>query len=170
MGPMPRRYLLFVLDGEAAETVQGLRRQWDPVMAERIDAHLTLVYPQEFDDEELLLERAAAAASNTAPFEVRPGTVERSNLGGVWARVLDDSGAWAELRSSILTPPFRPYPVTPHITIVHPRTSDRSREALASLNGARIWQPLRVEELLFTETGKGGTRVLDRFPLTASLE
>jgi 2'-5' RNA ligase len=162
---MPRRYLLLVLAGEAGERMQELRREWDPVMAERIDPHITLVYPQEFTDEDLLLERTSETASRTEPFEVRSGTVERSNLGGVWTHVIDDSGTWSELRTAILTPPFTPYPVTPHITIVHPRTSNRSMEALAAIDGTQVCRRCRVDEVLYAETGRNGTRVLRTFPL-----
>jgi 2'-5' RNA ligase len=154
-----------MLEGTAAERVQELRRRWDPVMADRIDPHLTLVYPQEFTDEALLLERTANAASRVPPFEVCPGTVEPSNLGGVWSHVSDDSGSWSELRTEILAPPFKRYPVTPHITIVHPRTSHRSQEALAALNGAQMFHPCLIDEVLYAETGKGGTTILGRFRL-----
>lgn len=162
---MPRRYLVSVLSGEAAERVQSLRLKWDPVLAERIEPHITLVYPQEFTDEALLLERTARAAARTPPFEVSPGTVEQSNLGGVWSHVIDDSGSWARLRTEILAPPFKRYPVTPHITILHPRTSHRSEEALACINGAQMRIPCLIDELLFAETGKRGTTILWRFPL-----
>jgi len=162
---MPRRYLLFALTGEAADAIQRIRVEWDPVMAERIPPHLTLVYPQEVNNEELLLERVAVVASRTAPFDVSPGRVERSNLGGVWLRVLDDSNTWSRLRAKILTAPFEPYPVTPHVTVVHPRTSPRSPEALEAMNGRGIEQTSLLDEILYTETGRRGTRVLNRFPL-----
>ncbi|HXV72965.1 MAG TPA: 2'-5' RNA ligase family protein [Acidimicrobiia bacterium] len=162
---MPRRYLLLALTGEAAERVQRMRREWDPVMAERISPHLTLIYPQEVDNEELLLQRVAEVASRTAPFDVRPGRAERSNLGGVWLRVVDESGTWSRLRATILTPPFAPYPVTPHVTIVHPRTSPWSSEALAAMNGAGIEQTSQLDEIIYTETGRRGTKVLERFQL-----
>jgi len=162
---MPRRHLLFALSGEVAERVQGLRLEWDPVMADRIPPHVTLVYPQEVNDETLMVERIAEVASRTAAFDVSPGTVEKSNVDGVWYRVVDPSNTWSALRAVVLRPPFTPYPVIPHITVVHPRTSQRGPEALATLAGRVIDGQSRLDEVLYTETGKTGTRVLDRFSL-----
>jgi len=167
---MPRRHLLFVLTGEAAERIQGLRREWDPVMASRIPPHVTLVYPEEVSDEDLLMERTAKVASLTAPFELSPGPIGESNLGGVWFRVVDPSDSWSGLRDSILGPPFTPYPVIPHITVVHPRTSGRGPEALTAIDGTRIQQRCRVEEVLYTETSRSGTQVLKHFPLAGPSE
>lgn len=163
---MPRRHLLIELTGEVADQVQEYRREYDPVMADRIPPHVTLVYPQEADDEELLLDRVAEAAAATTPFDLGPGDVEKSNLGGVWFTVVDPSGTWSNLRRSILGPPFEPYPVTPHITVVHPRTSHRGPEALAAMNGTRVRGLCRVDEVVYAETGRRGTRVLERFPLS----
>lgn len=167
---MPRRHLLFVLTGEVADQVQAHRRKWDPVMAARIPPHVTSVYPEEVNDEELLIERTKEAASRTAPFEVSPAEVEKSNLGGVWFRVVDPSGSWADFRESVLRAPFRPYPVPPHITVVHPRTSQRGPEALAAMGGVRIEGRSRLDEVLYTETDRSGMRVLQRFRLAGRHE
>ncbi len=162
---MPRRHLIFALSGETAERIQEIRREWDPVMAERIPPHVTLVYPQEVNDEDLLIARIGKAAGQTAPFDVSPGEVEKSNLDGVWFRVVDPSNSWSDLRDSVLTSPFTPYPVIPHITVVHPRTSDRGPDALAAIDGTRIGGVCHLDEVLYTETGKSGTKVLQRFAL-----
>lgn len=157
--------MLFVLAGEAAERIQALRREWDPVMAERIPPHLTLVYPEEVSDEDLLMVRTTEAASRTEPFDLSPGEIGVSNLGGVWFRVVDPSGTWARLRATILTPPFTPYPVIPHITVVHPRTSDRGAEAMAAMDGTRIRGRCQLDEVLYTETSRKRMKILERFPL-----
>lgn len=155
---------MFVLRGEVEERIQKLRVAWDPVMAARIRPHVTLVYPEETVDEQLLLERVAKAAKNAAPFVVSLGEIEGSGNGGVWFPVVD-SGTWAKLRTTILSPPFQPIEVTPHVTVVHPRTSGRSREAMNELAGTRIAGSIRVNEMLFTETSPEGMSVIQRFPL-----
>lgn len=162
---MPRRHLLFVLTGETTDRVQDFRREYDPVMAERIPPHVTLVYPEEVTNEGLLIERIDEAASRTAPFDMSPGEAKQSNLGGVWFRAVDPSGTWSGLRESVLAPPFEPYPVIPHITVVHPRTSKRGSEALAAMDGPRIHGQCHLDEVVYTETGRDGTKILERFPL-----
>ena len=135
-------------------------------MASRIPPHVTLVYPEEVGDEDLLMERTAEVASLTAPFELSPGPVGESNLGGVWFRVVDPSDSWSGLRDSILGPPFTPYPVIPHITVVHPRTSERGAEALAAIDAVQIEQPCRIDEVLYTEMSRNGMQVLHSYPFT----
>jgi mutator protein MutT len=161
-----RRHVLFLLTGEVAVRLQALRSEWDPVMAARIPPHVSLVYPEETVDEPLLLDRVTRAAAETAPFVISLADLESSDTGGVWFPVSDPSDGWATLRSTILAPPFRPLPVEPHATVVHPRTSDRGKEATTELAGTRIDGSVHLGEMLFTETSKKGMHTLDRFPLT----
>lgn len=162
-----RRHLLFVLDGETADRLQSLRMRWDPVMASRIPPHVTLVYPEETGDEDLPSEKARGAAGDTAPFSIWFDEVAGSDRGegGVWFPVVDPSNTWDQLRRRILVPPSKPSGVRPHATVVHPRTSRRSAEALLELGGFRLPGELRMDELLFTETGDSGVEVLSRLPL-----
>jgi hypothetical protein len=163
------RHLQFVLSGAVAERLEVLRREWDPVMANRSPAHVSLVYPEEMTDERLLLERTSEAVAETAPFSISLGALvaDEAGRGGIWFPVEDPSQTWEGLRAAILAPPFRPLPITPHATVVHPRTSARGAEAAAQLAGVCIAGAVTLSELVFTETGPSGMRVLDRFPLTA---
>jgi mutator protein MutT len=164
-----RRHLLFILTGDVAHRLQALRVRWDPVMARRIPPHVSLVYPEEADDEALLLRRAASVAEKTAPFDIFFGdvTTEDSGRGGVWFPVIDPSDTWGRLRTSILAPPFRQLPMRPHATVVHPRTSDRGLEALVDLKGSSLDREARVTEVLFTETRPPDVEILNRFALAA---
>lgn len=160
-----RRHVLFVLDGEVADQLQALRSQWDPVMASRIPPHVTLVYPEETVDEPLLLDRVAQVADETARFTISLADLQSGDWGGVWFRVVDPSNGWTRLRSQILAPPFRQRSVEPHVTVVHPRTSDRGLEAFTALAGPSIEGSVRLGEMLHTETSSDGMTILDRFPL-----
>lgn len=162
-----RRHVLLALRGEGAEELQTLRVEWDPEMAARVPAHVTLVYPEETVNEPLLLNRVAQVADATAPFAIWLGDLESSDRGGVWFRVVDPSDSWERLRSRILAPPFHRLPVKPHATVVHPRTSDRGREAMNALVGTRFDSSFDFCEILFTNISREGTTILHRFPLTA---
>ncbi len=162
-----RRHLLFILTDDVAHRLQALRVRWDPVMARRIPPHVSLVYPEEADDEALLLRRAASVAEKTAPFDIFFGDLEtdRRGRGGVWFPVVDPSDTWGRLRTSILAPPFRQLPMRPHATVVHPRTSDRGPEALVDLKGSSLDGEARITEVLFTETRPSGMEILNHFAL-----
>jgi len=161
-----RRHLQCVLTGQAAEKVETLRRRWDPVMAARTPAHLTLIYPEECDDRALLIERASQSAQHVQPFKVVLGEVasHEDGRGGVWYLVIDASRTWSRLRAEILAG-LRPYSFEPHVTIVHPRTSSRGPEALGALAGTRIEGEFEITEIAYTETAESGMRILERFSL-----
>ena len=169
---MSRRHLQFLPTGPAVDPVEASRRRWDPVMAARAPAHISLVYPEEYDDEDLLISRAKAAASQASPFtvEIAHLTTEDGGLGGVWYLMTDSSGTWRALRAAILTKPFRTLQVEPHITIVHPRTSHQGPAAFAELKDISIVGKLELNEIVYTETDVSGMRVLSRMPLRGTPE
>lgn len=169
---MSRRHLQFLPAGPVVDPVEALRRRWDPVMAARAPAHVSLVYPEEYDDEDLLISRAMAAASQASPFtvELAHPAAENGGLGGVWYLVTDPSGTWHALRTAMLAKPFRTLQVEPHMTIVHPRTSNQGPEALAELKDINVSGKLELNEIVHTETDASGMRVLSRIPLRGSPE
>lgn len=63
---------------------------------------------------------------------------------------------------------FRRLPVWPHVTVAHPRTSDRGPEALVDLNGGSLDGEARITGMLFTETRPSGVEILDCFALAAT--
>jgi 8-oxo-dGTP pyrophosphatase MutT (NUDIX family) len=114
----------------AAHLIEAARRRWDPVMAAQIAAHVTLAYPGEAPSPELLAERLREAGATRAPFRLRLGALACFGRpeDGVYIEVDDVDGGYRELREVVLRPPFQLAAVTPHVTIVHPRTSRRGRE------------------------------------------
>ena len=167
---MRRRHLQFLLVGPVADQIDVFRKRWDPVMAARALPHISLVYPEEYDDEALLVSRTAEAARHVRPFTVTLGEAsgENGGQGGVWYAITDRSGTWNTLRAAILSTPFRMLSIEPHVTVVHPRTSGRGPEALAGLSDVRISGKLDLREIVYTETDVSGTSVLDRFHLLGS--
>ncbi len=153
---------------ETARDVERARSRWDPVMAERIAAHVTLVYPEEAPSLDLLVERLRDAGRRHGPFRLGLGGLacfERPER-GVYVSVEDLEGGYRRLRADVLRPPFRPHAFPPHVTVVHPRTSLRGRECWDD-PAPRAWprQEFTVTEL--TITGFDGVRwtVVDRFAL-----
>lgn len=166
-----RRHLMFVFEEDELSEIADMRRRWDPIMARGVPPHVTLAYPEEFDDQELLLERARVAGTAIGPFSLVCGEVVACDGGanGVFLAVEDASGSWNELRKSLLSTPFSRFDVLPHLTIVHPRTSDRGAAAWRDLRGWRPDIPVRASALAFTGTGvTPGFQLLERIPLSGS--
>ncbi|HEY0697304.1 MAG TPA: 2'-5' RNA ligase family protein, partial [Micromonospora sp.] len=125
-----RRHLCVVPTGPGIDVVRRWRHAWDPVMAAVVPAHVTVAYPEETVDEELLLRRAQRCVGTVGPFRLRLGEVFAADAGrgGVFLAVHDVDGAWAGLRRRLLAAPMTPVDFPAHLTIVHPRTSSRGEE------------------------------------------
>ncbi len=99
-------------------------------MANRIAAHVTLAYPQEAQNVELLMERVREASACVGPFRLSLGDIacfERPE-DGVYVRVEDIDGGYRRMREHVLRPPFHRLALPAHVTLVHPQTSSRGRE------------------------------------------
>jgi 8-oxo-dGTP pyrophosphatase MutT (NUDIX family) len=79
--------------------------------------------------------------------------------------VTDRTGGLSGLRRALLPPRSTPHGLRPHVTVVHPRTSDRGEEAAAALRRAEITGSFSVTELGWTETSASGMAVRARFPM-----
>ncbi|MET9019664.1 2'-5' RNA ligase family protein [Actinopolymorpha sp. NPDC004070] len=172
MTPAARRHLCVLLPSPVAHPVEKLRRQWDPVMAARAPAHVTVTYPEETGDDELLLSRAEDVCADMTCFRLRLTGVfsEDGGRGGVFLSVEDVDGGWARLRRHLLAPPFRPVDFPPHVTVAHPRTAPDGPACRAALTGRRLDRDpgesgFDVAELCHTETTTASFTVLRRFPL-----
>jgi 2'-5' RNA ligase len=150
---------------EQASSLEAVRRDWDPGMAARIAAHVTLVYPQEAPRVDLLVGRLRASVGHARPFRLRVSRTIVHTDGAVHVDVEDLDGGYRALRAEVLRPPFRPVDFTPHVTLIHPRTSRRGREFWG-----REWRPPSAQEFTTREvalTAFDGVRwtVLETFAL-----
>lgn len=114
----------------AAHVIEAVRRAWDADSARQIAAHVTLVYPEEAPDVDLLAKRLRAAAEHVAPFMLRVSGSPILNPadGGVYLGVEDIEGGYERVRQLVLQPPLQMLSFRPHVTLIHPRTSQRGPE------------------------------------------
>jgi 2'-5' RNA ligase len=139
------------LDGAALARVEPLRKRWDPLMAAQIRAHVTVTYPAEILSASLLAARLEAAAQRVGPFRLWLGEVRcfGESRGGLFVEVTDLDGGWLALREAVgFTAERRE--VTPHVTLVHPRTSDRGLDAWADLHGTDVDIGVEVRHAVIT--------------------
>ena len=168
--PGSRVHLTIAIDESKVEQVAELRRKFDPAMAAGVSPHITVAYPEEFDDRELLIERAREVARSMAPFTMASTEVATDSddgTKGVFLALSDPTGSWHELRGRLLAPPFAQLDVPPHLTIVHPRTSDRGREAWTELKDHTLSMQVIVSTLSLTTTSEINERsTTEVVPLT----
>jgi 2'-5' RNA ligase len=153
---------------DAAGPLEAMRREWDPDMATAIAAHVTLVYPHEAPDFDLLVSRLREQALTTAPFRLRLGGLgcfDRPE-GGVYVDVKDLDGGYKRLRDHLLVVPLRRSTFPPHVTIAHPRTSRRLRELWESSAYRRSNAQFTVQEIAITAFDGLRWQTLQQFPLT----
>lgn len=155
------------ITGDAAIELDVFRAKWDPTMAKICPPHITLVYPEEVTDEDLLIERAAQLAPRIRPFDVTVNTIfsDDEGRGGVFAAIEDRTGLLTQLREAVLAPPQQPLWYPFHSTIAHPRTSHDPFACWQMLRHVRMDIRVRVTEILYTSTPDTARSSLAAFPL-----
>jgi 2'-5' RNA ligase len=136
---MLRRAIVVPVPLAIAALVNEIREQFDPVMAARIDPHITLVH--EVVDHDRADELVAAVAAR-APFTVQ---LTRAELWGparygIFLDVDDPDGVLGALHGlmrEVETPGWARVDYRPHVTLVHGRTvtEDAAERAWATLDG-----------------------------------
>jgi 2'-5' RNA ligase superfamily len=164
---LARPHATAFLDPRHSGPAESLRARWDPVMARQIAAHVTLVYPEELPPGADLGHVAAAAAASTAPFSIALGPAFHagSPADGVFLHVHDLDGGIARFRSTAV-PPGSMIDFPPHVTIVHPRTSGRGRQAWDELASIRTGARFTITHVAITAYHGNRWQTLRLLPLT----
>ena len=128
-GPAYRRFqLTLFLPEPTASLVNDVRQRWDPIMAARIDPHVTV------------LRRIANPESALSTIRRDPrvracrlrldgvGHAAAGERGGIFVKVVDVAGdlavLWDALREADNHAEIQPHP---HVTLLHPRTMPPER-------------------------------------------
>ncbi len=154
------------LDAAIVAPIETVRARWDPAMWAQIPAHVTVTYPSEVRDIEDLRARLARASGEVAPFRLTLGRVDRESDGGpVFVEVDDPDHGWSTLRRLVVgDAPARP---RPHVTLVHPRTTNRGVAAWETLGGHDFSTEIRADEVSLSAFDGRTWPVVDRFVLRA---
>jgi 2'-5' RNA ligase len=164
-GTLTHPHATAFVDSAVASALEALRAEWDPAMAEQIAAHVTIAYPAEVPALAELVERLRFAADVIRPFRLRLGAVTYFGPDdGVAVDVDDVDGGWV-LAREVVVGSSQAVDIRPHVTIVHPRTTNRAPEAWASLEGRSFAAEFVVKEI--TATAFDGRRwtVVERLAL-----
>jgi 8-oxo-dGTP diphosphatase len=165
-GPSHPHITLFLPDS-VAHSIEELRRVWDPAMASQIGAHVTVAYPDEMVGLEEVRRLVGICGQVVPPFRLRLGSVYRHGLGSA-ATVgveVDDADGWRQLRARVVSG-HAERDVSPHVTIVHPRTTNRSDAAWKQLMGVQFHDQWIVNEVTLTAFNADGWSIVETVPLT----
>lgn len=140
------------LEPAVAARMDVLRAAWDPALAGQIPAHVTATYPVEVNSVDVLVERLQAAVDEIKPFRLRLEGVAHFGRpeAGIFIAVDDVDDGWRRLRESMLGSDAERLDVEPHVTIVHPRTTNRGAAAWEQLAGKRIDAETKIEQISVT--------------------
>jgi hypothetical protein len=163
---LSRPHAIAFLDLPRARPVEDLRARWDPVTASQVAAHVTFIYPEEVRDSADLERRAVTAAASTAPFGIAlgPAFCAGSPADGVFLGVEDLDGGIASFRAAALQP-GRMIDFPLHVTIVHPRTSDRGPQAWDQLAGTSLGTRFTITQVAVTAFAGDHWETLRLLPL-----
>ena len=167
--PFARHHATLFVDPAVSGPIEDLRRRWDPEMAGQIAAHVTLVYPWEAPDPELIGEWVRRVASEQPPFRLRLGPLDRHDSAegvGCGYAVLDVDGGHSALRARIASSKFARGDVDPHVTVVHPRTSRLGEAAWSALRTHLVEAEFLVIDIAITAWDGTAWPTLERIPLT----
>lgn len=137
-----RRAVVLPLGGEAERIVDDVRRRWDPEMAARIDAHVTLLHDV-VDHDALAMRLARLSARPPCRFTLTAAACWGPVRYGIFLAIDDHDGSIGALHAELaaLEDPRWQQPVyRPHVTLLHGRTitDDVAARAWAEL---AAWSP-----------------------------
>jgi 2'-5' RNA ligase len=165
----PRQAIVVHVPAPTAALVDGIRRRFDPIMAARIDAHLTLVHD--------VTDRARVAALvgravDREPFRVRLTHADRwgPSRHGAYLHVDDPDGAVRGLHEAVAeleSPAWVRGEFRPHVTLVNGRTvsEDEAEAAWRALDGFVAGWELTVFAVDVIELVEPRWRLVERHPL-----
>jgi 2'-5' RNA ligase len=170
-GPRRRAIVLF-LPGHVEREVDRIRRRWDPVMAGRIDAHLTVVHDVADVDRAHDLLAAVAALRPGFEFTLTETACWGPAKWGIYLCVEDHDGGVQALHddlAAVENPRWLRTTYRPHVTLVHGRTVTEAiaEEAWAELTGYHATLRGRIDTVHLVESRPGGWVTIDRFDLAA---
>jgi hypothetical protein len=129
-------------------SVELRRQRWNPELALKIPAHVTLIYDDEAPDGPLMIERLRNVCATVPAISLHLGRV--AGFGSPPAGLFAETQAGKEfetIRKHVLTPPFAPRSgtVTAHATILHPRYAPDAPNGWAIEIGAHIEQTVLID-------------------------
>jgi 2'-5' RNA ligase len=162
-----RRQVTAFLPAPIGERVDEIRARWDPEMAHRIAAHITMVHDW-LDDDVLQSGLDLIAASPQLMVHLTEARCWGAPEHGIYLGVEDTRGDIDRIRKSfrVVDPVIR---YEPHVTLIHSRTvpASRSQEAWGRLANWAINATAVIDSLCVIELRGSQWQVVTEVSLTS---
>jgi 2'-5' RNA ligase len=168
----PRQAIVVPLLGPTAALVDEIRCRFDPIMAARIDPHLTLVH--DVSDRTRAADTVGRAVQRE-PFRIRLTHADRwgPSRHGAYLHVEDPDSAVRGLQEAVAgleSPAWARGGFRPHVTLVNGRTvsEEQAEAAWRALDGFVAGWELTVAAVDLVELVEPRWRLVERHPLRAT--
>ncbi len=162
--PHTRRQVSLYLPEPARSIIDTVRTRVDPIQHGLIPAHVTLCRDDEATDWAVVERRLGELARVSVTLEFGP--VCLFDGGGLRLPVASPTMEFDDLRARLLAGPGRlPHPLTPHITLRHPRNVASLGPVDADAASFSYAMPIHFTKAsLIEQTGDAPWRVLNVYP------
>ncbi|MEL7221110.1 MAG: 2'-5' RNA ligase family protein [Bacteroidota bacterium] len=165
---MKRKQLTLFLETSESESIERIRKKFNPKQFALIKSHITLCREDEIEDLSLVLNNLAQM--EVEEFELSVNGLERFSEGkGVFIKMADEERKFHQLRTVILQNGHSvPREHQAHITLMHPRNSTCDDEKFKAIQQVELPQKLRIRKICLIEQEMGKAwRVLREYSLRA---
>ena len=156
---------LFISEG--GETIEEIRKQFNPAQHSLIPAHVTLCREEEIASLDLIVENIKSIKTVT-PIRIEFGPPERFNDGrGVLVPGRGDNTEFLEMRRRVLTGSSHlPEKQLPHMTLMHPRNSTCTDAIFNQIRKYALPGSITFTKISLIEQRNGGRwKIIEEFPL-----
>lgn len=151
-----RQQLTLFASASEAAVIEQIRKKYNPVQYGLIPAHVTLCRDEELNDTARLIQQIMQ--SSISVLQLKFGSAELFESGkGVWLPGIDPSGNFNFLRMQLLKdliPNVGQH--RPHITLMHPRNSNCTKEIYDEIKQIPLPQKLNFNRISLIEQRNGG--------------
>lgn len=159
-----RRQLTLFVEQKDAETIEQVRREFNPIQFELIKSHVTLCREDEIENFEQIKINLLHLKQNEIVIEF--GKAKRFDNGkGLLLPATIDDGEFQELRRQVLVGlTDNPRKQQPHITLMHPRNSTCTDNIFKEIEKVRFPTKLKFKKISLIEQVNGGKwKILEDF-------
>lgn len=161
---------LFVEESEA-ETIEKVRKEFNPLQSEIIKSHVTLCREDEIRDLEKLINNLKNLRSKSLTIQL--GKIERFDKGrGVFIPAKEKNNEFQNLRKLVLKGLVeQPRNQLPHITLIHPRNATCTDDIYKQLEKVIFPTQLTFKKIyLIEQEGVSGWKIAREFELNEGID
>ena len=167
--PSSRKQLCLFVPLPHNRIIEYVRSKYDPPNFKSIQAHVTLCHEHEVADWSEVEDKLAALENVHIPLSFKKPEISKE--GGLFLFTKGGSSEFFKYREILLSNDREVDSLSPHIMLIHPRTSYNSTKTLSQLSKFIVPPGIVFKEIVLIEQAHGGTwKVKRRYSGVSPLE